>query len=211
MSVRFPILVCGLISTLVPDVRADLVATYQIWHGGGQAGIIESITQQTYLSEEFAVVDGLGTLFEDIVLFDGDTRVDIANETVDSDFVDFAQLITDGLDWWLYKKMDFAFGARIGFNLESLLLEFVDPDHPGVDLSGYIVDSVTRTITVELDSPGSDPGGDGNWTDFLVTGVYEIYGSPIPEPASLVVLALGSAAVFVRRRRKHRACHAGNR
>ena len=202
MRLRLTVLAWGFLAILVGDVRADLVATYQIWHGGGTQGIIESITHRTYLSEEFAADDGLGTLFEDIVLFDGDTRVDIANETVEPDFAEFAKLITDGLDWWLYKKMDFAFGSLSGFNLESIVLEFVDPDHPGVDLNGYLVDSVTRTITVELDSPGRDPGGDGNWTDFLVTGAYEIYGSPIPEPASLVLLALGSAGLLVRRRRK---------
>lgn len=170
--------------------------------GGGRQGIIESITHRTYLSEEFAADDGLGTLFEDIVLFDGDTRVDIANETVEPDFAEFAELITDGLDWWLYKKMDFAFGSQSGFNLESLLLEFVDPDHQGVDLNGLIIDSVTRTITVELDSPGSDPNGDGIWTDFLVTGAYEIYGSPIPEPASLSLLVVGSALALRKRKRR---------
>lgn len=199
MRLRLTVLAWCFLAILAADVRGELVATYLIWHGGGQQGIIDSITQKTYLSEEFAADDGLGTLFEDIVLFDGDTRMDIANETVDPDFVQFTELITDGLDWWLYKKMEFAFGWESRFNTESILLEFVDPDHEGVDLNGYIVDSVIRTITVELDSPGRDPAGDGFWTDYLVTGVYEIYGSPIPEPASLVLLAFGAGFVWRRR------------
>jgi hypothetical protein len=52
-----------------------------------------------------------------------------------------------------------------------------------------------------IDSPGSDPGGDGLWTDYLGIVEYRIYGELIPEPTPFSLMLLSViGAVLVRRR-----------
>lgn len=177
------------------------MATYESWSGGGTAHLFDSITGYTYLSEEFGVFDGLGTLFEEIVIYTGETRVDTLAEGDDPDFEIYGELLTDGVDWWLYDGFEFQGGSATIFNLESARLDFADPDHVGVDLAEYTIESVTRTIRVLLDSPGSDPNGDGIWTDIDISTAFEIYGT-IPEPSSLVVLAIGAGGLLLRHRAK---------
>lgn len=182
----------------------EILATYPIFWAGGASNLFESIIHRTYLSDVFNNQEGEGTLFEDIVIYGGETRVDMIALGDDPEFPTYAELLTDGLDWWLYDWADFNVGGSTGrFDLESLRLDFADPDHNGVDLHGYIVESVVRTITVDFDTPGGDPNGDGIWTDYEISGVFEIFGSPIPEPASLVLLAFGAGCVWRRRRRRH--------
>ncbi len=198
--------ICALVCTTLLGHRAhgELIATYDSTWSSGRIGVFDWVTADTFLSEEFNALGGLGTLFEEIVVYGGETQVDTLTESDDPDFAVYVDLLIDGIDWWLYDKVHYAggiFGSTAAFDLESLRLDFADPDHEGVDLAGYTIESVTRTITVLLDSPGSDPNGDGIWTDIDISTVFEIYGT-IPEPSSLVVLALASAGLFVRRRRK---------
>lgn len=201
MNTKIGIWVCACTGLLGPEAQGELLATYDSILAGGSGHVFDSVTGSTYLSDVFNAPDGFGTLFEEIVIFDGETRVDTVTDSDDPDFAAYAELLTDGIDWWLYDGFEFAGGSRTAFHLESVRLDFTDPQHRGVDLSGYEIESVTRTMTVMLDSPGSDPNGNGIWTDFEVNTVFEIHGT-IPEPSSLVVLALGNAAAFVRRRRK---------
>lgn len=200
--------ICTFVCATVLATRAhgELIATYDSAWSTGAIGVFDWITGNTYLSEEFAVFEGLGTLFEEIVVYAGETRVDTIAEGDDPDFGVYGELLTDGIDWWLYDQAQYAggiFGSTTAFHLESLRLEFTDPDHEGVDLAGYTIESVTRTITVLLDSPGSDPNGDGIWTDIDISTVFEIYGT-IPEPSSLVVLAIGAGGLLLRHRARGR-------
>jgi hypothetical protein len=47
----------------------------------------------------------------------------------------------------------------------------------GVDLAGYAIQAIGfRVDSVQLASPGENPNGDGNWTDFSVRGVFVFEG-----------------------------------
>jgi len=185
---------------VVNVAQADLLATYDSFLAGGTVHVFESVTARTYLSDEFNATDGKGTLFEDIVVYDGETRIDVVTDSLDADFADYQAALTDGDDWWLYDGFFYTGGSRVAFQLESVRLDFSDPAHDGVDLEGYLIDNVTRTISVELETPGSDPNGDGQWTDFEVTTLFEIYGQPIPEPTT-TALVVGGLLILHRRRR----------
>jgi hypothetical protein len=47
-------------------------------------------------------------------------------------------------------------------------------------------------------SPGSNPNGDGVWTDINYSAVFSVYGMVIPEPASLTTVMFGTAALIAR-------------
>ena len=48
----------------------------------------------------------------------------------------------------------------------------------GTDLAGFRIDSITATLnSLSLNSPGSDPQGDGNWTDVTYNYTLRIYGA----------------------------------
>jgi hypothetical protein len=47
----------------------------------------------------------------------------------------------------------------------------------GVDLAGYTIDRIGfRVDAITIDSPGSDPNGDGIWTDFSLRGAFVFEG-----------------------------------
>jgi hypothetical protein len=48
-----------------------------------------------------------------------------------------------------------------------------------------------QSINIDVDRPGEDFLGDGLWTDWHLSGSYDFYGIPIPEPSSLCLLSLG--------------------
>lgn len=74
-------------------------------------------------------------------------------------------------------------------------LFFDVPEGNGIDLEGFRIDYFTLTVTsATLVSPGADPNGDGNWTDFDIPYVLTIHGALVPEPSSASLL--GSAGVL---------------
>lgn len=72
----------------------------------------------------------------------------------------------------------------------------------GFDLSGYVITRIGLQLTaVTIDSPGSDPNGDGNWTDVSGTGnwLFEVDGTPpaLTLPAGVVEEATGPSGATV--------------
>ncbi len=114
----------------------------------------------------------------------------------DTGFTDFVTYLTDGREQsivvlqWSAKGS----GAGGGGTSESGLIFHVPTVGP--DLLGYSIDRITEDLTVDIRSPGSDPFGDGLWTDWNVAGTYEIYGLPIPEPTTAFLLAIGTSFAF---------------
>lgn len=143
----------------------------------------------------------IAPLFEDFTLppafpVEVNETVSIAN---DPDFTTFVARMTDGLDQSvIVGPWDSAGLHGGGGGPESSDLVFFVPQF-GPDLLGYTIDHVTQILMVDIQSPGTDPFGDGVWTDWSVTGRYEFYGSPVPEPSSLVLLLLGGATLVMRR------------
>lgn len=191
-----------------PDVRAELVlGEYIIDRQQGFLGVVTSLTHETFLSPVNNATSGFGTLFETIVLSDGADRVDEVRFGGDDDFPEYVSLVTDGLDWYVYDALRFNTGGVSTFvGLESQRLPPSDPKEPPPDdfggcpdLCGATITRVVRELTLSLESPGSDPNGDGNWTEMNIRSVTTIYG--IPEPGTLSLAAPVLAALAFRRRR----------
>lgn len=66
----------------------------------------------------------------------------------------------------------------------------------GIDLQGTVIDRFALVVNdLNLDSPGSDPNGQGVWTDLRFSVTLFIEGHVIPEPSTLPMLFTG-AIVF---------------
>jgi uncharacterized protein (TIGR03382 family) len=181
----------------------------------GIRGVFTEAQVTTYLSPDFGSLVGEGVLWEGITVESGVTRMDTATFGDDPDFQRYVELLTDGLDWYLYDRMIFSPQDTIApFSFESIRLPIGDdwggggggddsfralPDEGTPDLIGKTIHYVQRTVTLTLTSPGSDPNGDGFWTDIEFQTLTQIYGTP--EPTSGMCALLAAAAVLRRRRR----------
>ncbi len=192
---------------LTTPARAEIaLGEYIIDRNQGFLGVVTSLTHETFLSPVNTASSGAGTLFEDIVLVDGAERVDEVSFDNDPDFETYAALVSDGADWFLYDTLRFDSGSVSNFlGLESQRLPLSDPMPPDdfgqtcPDLCGATITRVVRELTLSLESPGSDPNGDGNWTEMQIRAVTTIYG--IPEPGTLTLGTPVLAALLLRRRR----------
>ncbi|MCH7885027.1 MAG: PEP-CTERM sorting domain-containing protein [Planctomycetes bacterium] len=186
--------------------RADqvLLATRAVRGTSGASQIIDTPQWPVlYYRDDTDFLDRT-IIFEDFVL-EGDYPVTIHNTVSsvnDPDFDRFADFLTDGISqlmwtgaWTANNRWGFAGGSG---GPEPLILDARVPLF-GPDLIGYEIDYIVQNLTVNLESPGRDFNDNGVWTDFHVDGVYEFWGSPIPEPATLLLLALGSVALLRRR------------
>jgi hypothetical protein len=100
--------------------------------------------------------DGSSPYFENIVsaITDG---VPGYIEAADTDPVGFVQSIHAA------SEPQF-FGAQVGPS--------------GVDLAGYAIHRIGfRVDSISIESPGTDPNGDGNWTDFSLSGAFLFEGT----------------------------------
>jgi len=71
----------------------------------------------------------------------------------------------------------------------------------GPDLIGYHIQSFGLHIdSLTIQSPGSDPNHNGNWTDFRGQVTLNIYGSAVPEPSFSLLILLGSGILIYARR-----------
>ncbi|MGB2987265.1 MAG: PEP-CTERM sorting domain-containing protein [Phycisphaerae bacterium] len=172
---------------------------------GGHIGT--DIAPSFYLTYQHEVVtdpfdDNDTALFDDLILSpDDDVGSTFAASTDPySDFDGFVTLLTNGTDDTLRMGTKFRVGSggSTGEGLASesdWLSEFLAPG--AVDLSGYLIDEITLTVDkLTFDIPGSDPNGDGNWTDWNAEITFNI----VPEPVTLALLGIG---VFTLIRRQH--------
>ncbi len=117
----------------------------------------------------------------------------------DTDFNAFVSRLTDGEDDALHVlawSPDGPIGGGGGLESE---IDFLVPS-AGPDLIGYRVDSIREVLEVDLQSPGADPLGTGINTDWSVSGFYEFYGTPIPEPGTFALCILAAIGLSARRR-----------
>ena len=137
-------------------------------------------------------------LFEDILVTPSDVGATfVASASTDPHFDLFVSELTNGVDDILLTWMMGTSGGSGSREWESVL--FSDSICGGVDLFGCVVEEVTLTVnSLTLDSPGTNPYGDGIWTDF--SGDYTFSFNGIPEPATLLLLGLGGLALLRKRR-----------
>ncbi len=98
----------------------------------------------------------------------------------------FFGLLTDGADETLSAAGDTGFSTVSTHTNESVWFSS-NSNLTGPDLAGFDVDRVELVLnSLSFDSPGSNPEGDGNWTDVNYGVTYNFYA---PEPASAALLA----------------------
>jgi hypothetical protein len=164
----------------------------------GILGQYPTLTHSVYLAPVGASFTGEGTLFEDIVLSDGDIRIDEITLADDPDFAALAFRLTDGLDWFFHDRLTHQ-GANVlaAFGPESVRVP--RPGLPGPDLAGWTITRVVRLVEAHIAVPGSDPNGDGNWTSFQLRAETRFYG--VPGSGALAAFGAGAAVGASRRRR----------
>jgi PEP-CTERM motif len=68
----------------------------------------------------------------------------------------------------------------------------------GIDLQGFQIGSIGLHVdSLTISSPGSNPNGDGIWTDVFFEGTVTVYA--VPEPSSLGLLGIFLGCVISRR------------
>ncbi|MCB9865848.1 MAG: PEP-CTERM sorting domain-containing protein [Phycisphaerales bacterium] len=111
-----------------------------------------------------------------------------ASAATDPDFDDFIGLLTNETVETLWHGSWSSAGPKWGGG------GTLEPD-----LREFVITHIEETIYVDQVSPGMDLNGNGIWTDWSMSGTYDFYGYPIPEPTTGLFLLAGA---FVLRRRR---------
>ncbi|MFH0883981.1 MAG: PEP-CTERM sorting domain-containing protein [bacterium] len=114
----------------------------------------------------------------------------------DPDFAVIAALMTDGVSYPGSGDPALQEISALGLIGGEDILEVYVPRNSEYDLLGYQVERIDREVTFSMRTIIGGPDSDS--TEVYVGGVYEIWGSVVPEPATLCLLATG-AALLIRR------------
>jgi hypothetical protein len=180
------------------------VAQLSLPIGGAIALIVTSVRLEI---EEHTFNSGL-RLFESTLFTTADIGTTVYTDAAsDPDFTTFVGYLTNGASdtfgRWEYFNGGPGGGGSGG--PESMTFGSV-PGGNGIDLAGFTIDRIgLRLDALTLNSPGSNPNHNGIWTD--VSGSYtllfqEDVPDPVPEPATLSLVATGLAMAVRRRRRR---------
>lgn len=120
----------------------------------------------------------------------------------DPDFAFVANALTNGVDEQIVFSLSSSPGSGGPIYSESELFAGVGT---GPDLIGYQIQSFgLHNDSLSFQTPGSNPGGDGNWTDWSGQATLGIYGIQVPEPSSAAVILLGGGILFYLRKHRRR-------
>ena len=201
-----------LVSCSAVSTHADLITTIGGGCGGGSAFTSNPWDPMYYAFGNYAVpeFEYFNLIFDNYSF----TTSDIGSTFVltaadDPDFTPLVTLMTDGLSNRVGYVMAWTpIGPDYGGNADYESVVFAGSPFMtnGIDLQGTVIDSFALHINdLNLDSPGSDPNGQGNWTDFRFSVTLEVYGHVIPEPSTFVMLCGGAvicaACSFTKKRK----------
>ncbi len=141
------------------------------------------------------------TIFTELTLHTNDVgSVFSINQFSDTNFIGFLSGVTNGIDDNVMESL--AIGSVTGTQaiyrgprLERSFFTSFPHGGNGFDLSGFQVQSIDLTVnSLVINSPGSNPVGDGNWTDFSIDVTLSFVGVvPGPTPPVLGKLSYSGA------------------
>jgi hypothetical protein len=149
-------------------------------HNGGILGVFTEVQLLLCIANDFTTCFGhpLETITFSINVTNVGSTIWI--DATSPTFENFVAQITDGaVD--LVEELETPDGVTgVLFGAPEPLWFGADVGPSGVDLSGYEIHRIgVRIDAVSFSSPGSDPNGDGNWTDFTVQGAFIFEGTVI--------------------------------
>jgi len=126
-----------------------------------------------------------------------------ATQESDPNFNEFAALLTNGKS----NKVTLSFGSGKLGSGDLFLTKSGRLFGQNTGFFGTTIDSVSlRVDSLTLNSPGVNPNGNGDWTDYSFSGVAIVDGEPVPEPVSaLSTFAFGLAVIGFARRRQEKS------
>jgi hypothetical protein len=141
----------------------------------------------------------LAELFEDLFVQTNDVgHTYIIGPGDDPDFATFVTYLTDG--YVSFFSVDASMGPGGGGESGVREVNFftgLPPGNNGVDLGGFVIDHFSlRFDTLETTSPGSDPNGDGVWTDCSYAATFSVYGQAVNPPQLPPVSLSGTNLVW---------------
>lgn len=147
-----------------------LLAVVEADFGGGISNI------QTHIELLFGVETGAISpgKFRFAALADTDDGV-VVGPVPGPNYATTRAALVDGVDSTVEISV---YSSSSSSNAESSdLIQFLAADPGEVDLNGWLVERIVLECdTVSVASPGSDPNGNGMWTDYTFTGRVLIYG-----------------------------------
>jgi len=137
------------------------------------------------------------------ILFDVPFAIGSYSLSSGPEFTQGSANLTNNVDDYVWDKVS---RSSPTFNRITGLKESLFFGHTP-DFYGNTIEEIAFSVdSVFLDSPGSDPGNNGIWTDFAFEGTLNIYGSrvpsEVPEPSTLLLLGSGLLGLAAFRQRK---------
>ncbi len=187
---------CLLCSGVSP---AEVIETYSFDGGFGMHRIVHEINTAIFVGDQWGDNPISPPILDITVGIQDVGKTFIANRDNDPNFAAFVAFATDGIDDSMIMPILFTSDDPSKWDIWMSIC-----DGNGHDLQGYRIDSISATVEyLTIDIPGENGQHDGIWTDFYLTVDYRIEGVAIPEPATIVLLGLGTITL-VRRQRQYK-------
>ncbi len=197
-----PAFMLWLISLQIGYTQGSMIWSQTFSDAGGSPGIINE-AEFWFGGPPYSFNYPTQPLFNQISFGTNDVgrTFTIASSADDPDFNFVVNTLTNGVDQTIAFFLGITNGSGSLFPFpESQLFAGVGT---GPALIGYQIQSFGLHVdNLSFQSPGSDPGHNGNWTDYSEQFTLSIYGIQVPEPSSAAVLLLGGGILLYLRKRK---------